>query len=67
MVYSDSVPRTADGIQILRIPPEVLRNATPSARVFAYFLAQNLNRDLVADSLQIDTEDVCKEEVSVTG
>lgn len=61
LVFSTSVSRSRTGEHILQLTPYILREATPRARVLAFFYVED---ELVADSVLIDTEDVCQEEVS---
>lgn len=68
LIHTDTVPRTATGRQTVRLSPEMLRLAAPSARVLAYFytsVGTGASTEIVSDSLFIDTDDLCREELSL--
>nr|AVP12645.1 complement C3-like protein 2 [Littorina littorea] len=65
LLHTASVPRDSSGSASLPLSRDLLVASSPAARVVAYFYIGGTNMEIVADSLFVDTEDICREELSL--
>ena len=68
VVYTGYTVKNSDGLSKVSLPRYLFREVSPSMRVIAYYYATLGGRsEFVVDSLLVDTDDTCIEEVWTNG
>ncbi|RUS83263.1 hypothetical protein EGW08_008986 [Elysia chlorotica] len=64
VIFTTTVVKNSDGRSIVKLPRELFHEASPSMRVLAYYYATlGEKSEFVVDSLLVDTENACIEEI----
>ncbi|KAH9514551.1 hypothetical protein Btru_025637, partial [Bulinus truncatus] len=63
VVFSTNVNKRPDGTSFVYLPKALYRELSPTFRVVAYYYVRRGSPELVADSLLVDVDDICLEEV----
>ncbi|KAK3720947.1 hypothetical protein RRG08_047513 [Elysia crispata] len=66
VIHTTTTLKNSDGRSLIKLPSYLHPVASPSMRVLAYYYATVGNKsEFVVDSLLVDTEDTCIEEISI--
>lgn len=68
VVYTTSIVKNLDGRSALALPSKLYYSVSPSMRIVAYYHATlGSQSEFVGDSLLVDTDDTCREELYIEG